>query len=133
MKALILQPTNSTPGIWFEPEIGRFELTGNSIPENASEFYQPVMEWLNHYLPEMTGPQVLHMHLSYFNSTSLKAIYRVLKCIKDANTMGAQVKVRWYSEADDELLLETVAMLSDMLDMPMDIMPADEDRHRAAV
>lgn len=133
MNALILQPTSSTPGVWFEPEIGRFELTGNSIPENASEFYQPVMAWLNHHLPEMTGPHVLHMHLSYFNSTSLKAIYRLLKCVKDANTMGAQVTVRWYSEADDELLLETVDMLSDMLDMHMEIMPADDNGHRAAV
>ncbi len=133
MKALILPPTNSTPGIWFDPAVGRLELTGNSIPENASEFYQPIIAWLSHHLPELDGPQVLQMHLSYFNSTSLKAIYKLLKCVKDANTMGAQVTVRWYSEEEeDELLVETVAMLSEMLDMPMAIVPGQSDQQAKA-
>ncbi len=133
MNALILPATRSTPGVWFEPEAGRFELTGNSIPENANEFYQPVIEWLANHLHDLKGEQVMDFHLSYFNSTSLKAIYQLLKQIKESCTMGATIRVRWYAEDDDELLVETVAMLSEMLEMPMEILPELDDRSRAAV
>ncbi len=131
MNALILPPTRSTPGVWFEPATGRFELTGNSIPENANEFYQPVIEWLANNLADMKGELVMDFHLSYFNSTSLKAIYQLLKQIKAACTMGSTIRVRWYAEDDDELLIETVAMLSDMLDLPMEILPAEDDKVKA--
>ena len=134
MQALIIPVSNNTPGVWFEPASGTFELTGNSIPENAIEFYQPVMDWLANHLPDLEGEQTLKIKLSYFNSTSLKALYMMLKQVKDANTMGCRVRVEWYIEEDDELLSETRSMMSEMLDMVMDVIPTgDQGATRAAV
>ena len=133
MKALILPATRSTPGIHFDPALGVFELTGTSVPENASEFYQPVVEWLAGHLSDLKGEHVMHFHLSYFNSTSLKAIYQLLKQAKEACLMGqSSLRVCWHGDADDELLVETASMLSDLLDMPMEVVPNAEDGARAA-
>lgn len=126
MNPLIIPQTDNTPGVWFEPASDTLELTGCSIPENASEFYQPVLDWLANNLVDITRPIPFRVKLSYFNSTSLKALYMLLKQIKDANTMGSQVSVEWHIEEDDELLLETEAMLSEMLGMPMTVVPVQE-------
>ncbi|MEO8069519.1 MAG: DUF1987 domain-containing protein [Flavobacteriales bacterium] len=134
MQALIIPASSNTPGIWFEPGSATFELTGNSIPENASEFYQPVMGWLANHLHLLDGEQILRIKLSYFNSTSLKALYMMLKLVKDANAMGSNMRVEWHIEEDDELLMETQAMLSEMLGMPMEVIACgDRGAKREAI
>jgi hypothetical protein len=133
MKALILPATRSTPGVRFDPALGVFELTGTSVPENASEFYQPVVEWLANNFPDLKGEHVMHFHLSYFNSTSLKAIYQLLKKAKEACLMGqGTLRICWHGDADDDLLVETASMLSELLDMPMDIVPDVDEGAQAA-
>lgn len=132
MNALILPATRTTPGVHFEPATGLFELTGTSVPEDASEFYQPVIQWLAQHLHYLKGEQVVHFHLSYFNSSSLKAIYQLLVQVKAACTMGASIRVCWHAEPDDDLVLDTVATLSDVLDMPMDFIPIEDDKAKAA-
>lgn len=134
MQALIIPASNNTPGVWFEPGSGTFELTGTSIPENANEFYQPVLDWLANHLHDLEGEQTLRIKLSYFNSTSLKALYMMLKQVKDANAMGGNMRVEWHIEEDDELLMETQAMLSEMLGMPMQVIASgDHGAARAAI
>jgi hypothetical protein len=123
MNTLILAPTRNTPGIHFDPEQDRFELVGNSTPENASAFYEPVIRWLEQHLPQVPGPRTLNFRLTFFNSSSLKAIYQMLQQVQNACLRGVQVKVCWYAEADDDLFVETVAMLSDVLEMPMELVP----------
>jgi len=134
MRALIIPASNNTPGVWFDPGSGTFELTGNSIPENAGQFYEPVLNWLADHLHRLPGEPTLRIKLSYFNSTSLKALYMMLKKVKDANTMGCNMRVEWHIEEDYELLVETQVMLSEMLGMPMTVVASgDNDGARAAV
>jgi hypothetical protein len=133
MNPLILPATRSTPGVRFEPDLGVFELAGTSIPENAWEFYQPVQEWLAHYLPGLKGEQVLHFRLSYFNSSSFKAIYQLLKLSKDACSSGeGSLRVCWHGDEDDDLLVQASTTLGDLLGLPMNIVPENDGSVRAA-
>jgi hypothetical protein len=134
MIAFILPATNNTPSIYFEPHEGRFEITGISVPENASEFYQPVYEWMAAHLPLIAKGSVFHFRLTYFNSTSLKAVFQLLKHIKDANAAGANIIVRWYAEEEDEFMHESADMFKDLLDMEIEVheVPADQGTRRPA-
>jgi hypothetical protein len=134
MNALILPASRNTPSIFFEPASGRFEMSGISIPENASEYYQPVFEWLTMNLPRIDDGSAFHFRLSYFNSTSLKAIYQVLKLIKEATITGPKISVNWYVEAEDEFMRESAEMFQQLLDMKFNLVdvPHDEQSARAA-
>jgi hypothetical protein len=134
MNALILPASRNTPSIFFEPASSRFEMSGISIPENASEYYQPVFEWLTMNLPLLKDGSTFHFRLSYFNSTSLKAIYQVLKLIKEATITGPPINVNWYVEAEDEFMRESAEMFQQLLDMRFKLIdvPHDEQSARAA-
>ena len=121
MNALIIPGGRNTPSIWLEPAAERFEIAGVSSPENASEFYQPIFDWLTIHLPRLEERPVFHFRLSYFNSTSLKAIFQMLKLLKEAATMGPQPIVRWYVEEDDEFMTESAEMFTQLLDMKFEI------------
>ena len=133
MNALIIPDTRNTPNVWFEPATGRFEVEGVSIPENASDFYMPVIEWMTRYLTELPDGSVFHFHLSYINSTSLKAIYQMLKRIDEAGKLGARINVRWYAEDEDEFMQEAAAMFSDLLDLQLQLVRAPEGPGRTAL
>lgn len=132
MNALILPATRNTPSIFFEPHSKRFEISGVSIPENASEYFQPVFEWLVINLPELADGSVFHFRLSYFNSTSLKAIFQILKQIKEATITGPELKVRWYVEDDDEFMLESAEMFTQLLGMEFEMVRVAEDNGQDA-
>ena len=38
-----------TPGVSFNPDSRVFEFEGVSRPENVSEFYKPVIEWMTDF------------------------------------------------------------------------------------
>ena len=50
MKALIIKGTEFSPQITFNPELLKFEISGESRPEDAGKLYGIVLEWLEEYL-----------------------------------------------------------------------------------
>ena len=43
---LYIEQTHKTPEIDFNLSSGKLSISGVSVPENAHEFYFPVIEWL---------------------------------------------------------------------------------------
>ena len=127
MEPLIIPGKRNTPSIWFDPSIDRFEMSGTSIPENANEFFRPVFNWLAANLPHLKDGSIFHFHFSYFNSTSLKAIFQVLRQLKEASVMGPKLEVRWYVEEDDEFMSDAAEMYMQLLDFKMQVVTAPFD------
>src|SRR5689334_1776893 len=101
MNILFLEPTRDTPKIMLNKRDGIFELTGRSILEDASSFYDPVVEWLSDYAQQPNSATVFAFKLNYFNSSSSKMIYLLLNVLKEIK--GAQVE--WcYHQGDDDIL-----------------------------
>jgi len=55
MESLIIQKSEDTPQIEFDLVTGIFSITGRSLPENAIEFYKPILDWTESVLSESTG------------------------------------------------------------------------------
>jgi hypothetical protein len=105
MEPLILKATDSTPGVVFDKEKGVFEITGNSLPEDVTKFYQPVFDWLRMYIDEPNPLTLLVFKLTYFNSASSKTIFSLLSLLENLFSKGAQIKVDWcYMEIDEDTL-----------------------------
>ena len=50
MTPLVINSTEDTPEVIFDPTTGKFTITGTSIPENARKFYDQIIAWNDEYL-----------------------------------------------------------------------------------
>ncbi|MBC8041901.1 MAG: DUF1987 domain-containing protein [Rhizobacter sp.] len=106
MTNLNIAPTKTTPQIEFNAATGDLEISGQSYPESAVDFYQPVMTWLAEFLKGETS-LTLGFKLSYFNTSSSKCILNILRLLEKANAEGKKVEVNWHHNEADEQMQET--------------------------
>ncbi|MBN1117514.1 MAG: DUF1987 domain-containing protein [Bacteroidales bacterium] len=106
MEALMIEGTQKTPTVEFEPTKGVLEIKGRSIPENSIEFYKPIVDWLEEYSGSPAAKTVVNVHLEYFNTSSSKCILDVFKKLESLHKSSNDVQINWYYEEDDEDMLE---------------------------
>ncbi|MGE0076596.1 MAG: DUF1987 domain-containing protein [Bacteroidales bacterium] len=107
MKKLHLLPKKDSPEVVFEPQTGSFSIVGVSHPENISNFFDPVMKWLDEYLAEIikTGiskPIKLRLFFKYINSASYKYLITFLQKMNEFVDAGVAVNLEWQYEPEDE-------------------------------
>jgi len=127
MRELIIEPTSNSPEVLFEPNKSRFEISGESRPENASVFYRPILDWIKElevFLTEEAGqiksPFAFNFNFDYFNSTSAKFILDFCKQLGKLHSQGNEIIVRWHYEEDDEDMLEVGREMSRMAKIPFE-------------
>jgi hypothetical protein len=111
MDALIIKATEFTPEVTLDPGSNRFEISGESRPENAGKFYHPILEWLDKYhslrywqdnkFKNKVNNPVFEFKLEYFNSTSAKFILDILKKFEFFIKDDLMFSVNWYYEDQD--------------------------------
>lgn len=107
MNELIIPQAKLTPSVNFNFQSGIFEMKGNSIPENAPAFYDPLCEAVNQYGTNAQANTVLNIRLNYFNTSSSKCLLKLFSAFSSLHNKVTQVEVNWYHDPDDEDLLET--------------------------
>lgn len=103
---LKLYPSKITPYVLIDPEKELFMIKGKSSPEDTIKFYNLVFLGLKNYT--LTGQSKLSTHISmtYFNSSTAKCLFDLMKILKAIKSCGLQVNINWYYEDDDEDMLE---------------------------
>lgn len=101
MNALIIEGTIQTPRVCFDPDNNIFEIANKSLPEDADEFYEPVIKWLESYQEQPNEQTDFYFKLDYFNTSSARYITSMIK-ILDAMSQKHKVKVFWYYREIDE-------------------------------
>ena len=103
MNNLEVAETIATPAISFNASTGRLFINGKSIPENVFDFYTPILSWIDEYSATPTSQTVLELKLEYFNTSSSKRIFDIMKRMeKLAMSDLSKVTIVWYYEEDDE-------------------------------
>lgn len=104
---LHLEATHTTPEVRLDPEAGTVVLRGESYPENALAFYEPVLAAAADFLSARSGQGVtVEFELKYFNSSSTKELFRLFDMLEDAAREGATVTIHWRYDAEDDNLQE---------------------------
>ena len=99
--------TKSSPAIDFDPASYSMSMRGESYPENCSRFYEPVFQWLRHYLAYTgTQPMLLDLEIIYFNSSSSKTFMDLFDLLDAAAETGKPVTVRWHYHPENETAFE---------------------------
>jgi hypothetical protein len=129
MDALKLEPTEDSPAVHFDPNTGQLLLSGNSRPENAGKFYNPLLEWLAKYesflywLKEQKKgdkPLIFDFKMDYFNSTSAKYIMDIILVLSKLAGKGYPVVVNWHFDKRDDDMLDAGKEFSDMVGLPFE-------------
>ncbi len=111
-----IEGTRTTPSVHIER--GKIEIRGRSIPEDAFDFYNPVLHAVEEYFNTEEGTTELHFHLEYINSGSKKFITTILGAVNRYYQKGRNIVIRWYYDSDDESILELGNDLRVMIQIP---------------
>jgi len=126
MKPLVIEGTDVTPEIVFNPENCLFEISGCSRPEDVRDFYYPVLNWLekckNKILEQKAKyeekPITFNFKFSYFNSSSAKFIFDIITEINTFYLEGINIKIYWCFDEGDDDMKEAGEDLSEMCNIP---------------
>ena len=105
MKPLIIKGTDFSPQIIFNPELPKFEISGESRPEDAGKLYGLILSWLEEYL-------------SYFNTVSAKYVLEILRLLHLYYSEGSHIQVLWYYKAKDEDMKESGEEFARLVNIP---------------
>ena len=120
IQPLHIPQTEETPEINFNDTQGRLIISGRSLPENAHMFYQPLIDWVKQYAAHPAGRTELDIKLEYFNSSSGRFLLELLSVLEEKLKDKQSVVVRWYSEHEDELMIEKGEEFSSLLEIPFE-------------
>jgi len=105
MDNLLIESTKKTPEVSFNKD-GRLRISGRSIPEDATKFYDDLFEWVYYYCQNPSDSTVVDIALEYFNSGSSKALLHILRALVDVSKHGHKITVNWYYEEGDDDIME---------------------------
>ncbi|MEE4196219.1 MAG: DUF1987 domain-containing protein [Bacteroidales bacterium] len=126
MEALRIEPTDDSPLINFNPFKGLMIITGNSIPENASLFYEPVILWLNEYNKNPQLKTTFFFKLKVISSSSTKIFFDILNSIDALYDSGkSAVNVLWHYSLYDDEIREIGLDYRDSMNAPFELILSD--------
>ncbi|MCX7606567.1 MAG: DUF1987 domain-containing protein [Bacteroidia bacterium] len=123
MRNLVIEPTSKTPKVILNADLGIFEITGRSIPEDAIGFYRKVLDWIEEYSKTPLSDTTFKFQLEYFNTSSSKCLLDIFRKLERMHKNGHKVTIRWHYDADDEDMAETGQDYQALLDVPFELVP----------
>ena len=74
METIKIQGTEDTPKVILDKENELMEISGRSLPEDVTAFYEPILNWLNEYSESPNKKTIFNFKLVYFNTASSKLL-----------------------------------------------------------
>lgn len=106
MQNLIIEKTKSTPYIEFNYEQNKIVITGQSYPENAFNFYEPLSRWVDEYFAAKPSQLLIELNIPYINTSSSKCLMDILDKLEEAHLQGVSIKLKWFCNEENESELE---------------------------
>jgi len=120
MEVIKIKGTDDTPNIVLDKDSEIFEISGRSLPEDVSTFYEPILNWLDEYAQDPNSKTVFSFKLVYFNTASSKLLLDILMKLEELHENGNEVLVKWYYPEDDEDMQEAGEEYADIVDIPFE-------------
>ncbi len=104
MEQINLKGSVKTPDIKLDPEAGTLVFKGRSIPDNARDLYDPLINgWLNEYIKNPKEYTTADIDLEYFNTSTSMWLFHLFKKLYQIYNKGYKVEINWYYLDEDTL------------------------------
>lgn len=120
METIKIMGTDDTPTVILDAENEIYEISGRSLPEDVTAFYDPILGWLDEYASSPNKKTIFTFKLVYFNTASSKLLLDILMKLEQMHEGGNDVLVRWYYPEDDEDMQEAGEEYADIVDVPFE-------------
>ena len=105
MEILKIDGTDDTPEINLDITNLVFKISGTSTPENAVDFFAPVIAWIENNKGSIKDQLYCEFNFKYLSSSSHKMIFDILNRLEELLQNGSLIEVIWkYKEIDDDML-----------------------------
>ena len=121
--AFTVKETRTTPFV--QVDKGEIIIKGRSIPEDAFEFFEPVLDACKEYTEKPAKHTVINIHLDYVNSGSKKYLTNILTVFEKNYLEGNGYEVNWSYDIDDEAMLDLGHDLKGIIKIPLAIVAAE--------
>jgi hypothetical protein len=124
LKNLLIEASAKTPQIDLNHLTGELIFSGRSIPENAAELYQGILNWVLEYVKNPRHTTNLRFNLEYFNTSSsiwLAKIIKALCSIKEADytlLIHLYFNIEEFDNMETEDLKDELSPILDMIGTP---------------
>lgn len=120
METIKILGTDDTPTVILDAENDIFEISGRSLPEDVTAFYDPILNWLDEYAAGPNAKTIFTFKLVYFNTASSKLLLDILMKLEEMHEDGKEILVKWYYPEDDEDMQEAGEEYADIVDVPFE-------------
>ena len=121
MKALYIKGTDDSPDVILDKDQESFMLSGKSLPENVTIFYDPILEWISEYAKEPLEKTIFTINLEYFNTASSKLILDIFMLLEEMSEAGSDVEINWNYADYDEDMKEAGVEYSEMVELKFNL------------
>ncbi len=118
-----IEKTKNTPSIYIDTAKHFCRIEGMSFPEDASETFVPVLNWLEELQDNFDTELKIEFDFDFLNSISHKKVWTILNILKALHQKGKPVRVAWFHDEYDEEIMEAGEDLAELVNMPFDIYP----------
>lgn len=115
-----------TPNVSLDAQSGNCEIAGESYLEYTGEFYDKIIQWVKAYFEEGNKSLRFDFKLTYFNTSSFKAILTVLRFLKNCERQGLGIDVNWYYHEDDIDILREAQDLAEGAELDLTYIPMED-------
>lgn len=121
MENLTIQGTDDTPTVNYDYGSGIFIISGRSLPEDVTSFYQPVMDWLDQFSGNPKDASKFEFKLDYFNTASSKIILDLLMRLEEiADETGKAFVISWHYQDSDPDMKEAGEEYAELVSIPFE-------------
>ena len=120
MEIMKIKGTDDTPSVILDKDSEIFEISGRSLPEDVTTFYEPILNWLDEYAENPNSKTIFTFKLVYFNTASSKLLLDILMKLEEMYENGNDIMIKWYYPEDDEDMEEAGEEYADIVDIPFE-------------
>jgi hypothetical protein len=122
MEKLEIPASEDTPEVCLDKDASVFLIGERSYPEDAYEFFQPILKWVDQYMRSPNDETLFEFKLDYFNTTSSKQIFKILMLLEELSKTKT-VNVKWYYKSSDREMYSHGEIFSKVISVPFEILP----------
>jgi len=100
------EKTKTSPYVLIDEEHGYIRFEGESYLEDIIGFFQEINDWLEKYLSSDFAKLTFDCAIEYFNSSTAKLLFNMLRAMDSRAAAGKKIIVNWIVAKDDDMLIE---------------------------